>query len=386
MQTPDEVQPIYIDTNQALAERCQQWASCAVLALDTEFIRTDTFYPIGALVQVSDGQDCFLIDPLAIDDRACFADLLTDQSIVKVLHSCSEDLEVFVGLFGVLPSPLIDTQIAAALDGHGFSLGYQAMTELLLGIHVPKGETRSNWLQRPLTESQIHYAALDVAYLPQMYQMLLASLEEKGRSLWLQQECDLLHSNYLALADIDNYYKKVASAWRLSSRDLTLLQRLTQWREKEARARDIPRGRVVKDRSLFSIAKLKPHSTKELATIDELTSKMVRCEGEQLLAIINSADAFEQSELLEQLPKPLPPAVKTLMKKLKAYVSRRAEELNLAAEVLIRKKDYEALIRSGIDGESYSLPESLSGWKKAIIGDDLLAVIASDQSSSIGIN
>lgn len=379
MQTPDDVRPIYIDTSEALAERCQQWLACDVLALDTEFIRTDTFFPIGALIQLSDGKDCFLIDPLAIDDVSCFTEVLIDQSIIKVLHSCSEDLEVFSRLFGELPSPLIDTQIAAALDGYGYSLGYQRMTELLLDIHVPKGETRSNWLQRPLTESQIHYAALDVAYLPEMYRRLLSSLESKGRLLWLQQECSLLHGNYLALADSENYYKKINSVWKLSAQDLTLLQKLTQWREKEARERDIPRGRVVKDRSLYSVAKLRPETTKDLLDIEDLTSRMIRCDGETLLAIVKSCELVDKSILLDQLPKPLPPKVNTLIKKLKAFVKQRAEELGLAAEILIRKKDYEALLRSGHENGNYQLPESLSGWKKTVIGDDLLAIIDSDK-------
>lgn len=214
--------PTYIDSNETLARFCLQWKRCDMLALDTEFIRTDTFYPKGALLQVSDGKGAFLIDPLTIDDFSPLVNLLVDESIVKVVHSCSEDLEVFDRLFSVLPSPLFDTQIAASMVGYGFSVGYQALTEKMLGIHVAKGETRSNWLQRPLTESQIHYAALDVVYLADMYQILVDSLTAKGRLHWLLDDCRQLVNVDTDQQKINSYYKKVKSAWKLTAQELTL--------------------------------------------------------------------------------------------------------------------------------------------------------------------
>ena len=371
-------QPIYIATNETLASFCEQWSRASVLALDTEFIRTDTFYPIGALIQVSDGTACFLIDPLPIDDFTAFKELMTDPQITKVLHSCSEDLEVFDRLFGVLPAPLIDTQIAAGMNGLGFSLGYQAMTEALLQIHVAKGETRSNWLQRPLTDSQIHYAALDVAYLPQMYSMLCDSLADNNRLPWLQEECDKLISNYGAPDAIRMHYRKVKSAWKLSPPQLAVLQLVIEWRENKARERDRPRGRVLKDKSCFEIARLQPDSTHALADIDEIGPKTVRKNGDELLALIKQAQALDSAELPAALPKPLPPANGSIMKRLKAHVAKRAEQLNMAPELLARKKDYESLLRSGFDSGEYRLPETLSGWRKEVVGDDLLAILTKE--------
>lgn len=365
-------QPIYIEHNDTLAKYCQQWAQCELLALDTEFIRTDTFYPKGALLQISDGVDCFLIDPLAIDEFAPLVAILTDPSIVKVVHSCSEDLEVFECLFGVVPRPLIDTQIAAGMDGHGFSLGYQAMTQALLDIHVEKGETRSNWLQRPLTASQIHYAALDVAYLPAMYHLLVASLTAKGRLEWLLEECQALIEIEPDEQKITEYYKKVKSAWKLSARELTFLQRLTQWRERQARDRNIPRGRVLKDCCCFDLARLRPAVASDLDRVKELPGQFVRRYGDVVMAIVEQAAKVSAEDCVQCLPKPLPPESNSLMKKLKAHVHSRAEQLQLAPEVLARKKDYEALLRAGRDG--YQLPPSLSGWRKHVIGDELLAL------------
>lgn len=368
--------PTYIDSNETLARFCLQWKRCDMLALDTEFIRTDTFYPKGALLQVSDGKGAFLIDPLTIDDFSPLVNLLVDESIVKVVHSCSEDLEVFDRLFSVLPSPLFDTQIAASMVGYGFSVGYQALTEKMLGIHVAKGETRSNWLQRPLTESQIHYAALDVVYLADMYQILVDSLTAKGRLHWLLDDCRQLVNVDTDQQKINSYYKKVKSAWKLTAQELTLLQLLIQWREGLAREKDIPRGRVIKDQYCFDIARLKPKSLADFSSVKELSAKFVRHYGEIIIAMVKDVGRKSADEYLYCLPKPLPGQKGSLLKALKSHVVHRAEHLKLAPEILARKKDLEQLIRSGSGNSSYQLPESLSGWRKGVIGDDLLAIIA----------
>ena len=367
--------PHYIETDEELRRLCEQWSKAELLALDTEFIRTDTFYPIGALLQVSDGKGCFLIDPLSIDDLSPLSALLADTRIIKVLHACSEDLEVFDCLFGTLPRPMIDTQIAAALDGHGFSLGYQRLTETLLQIHVPKGETRSNWLQRPLTDSQIHYAALDVAYLPEMYRMLTDSLQQKGRMDWLQLECEGMLAGFSAPGKIDQYYQKVKSSWKLTPAQLALLQRLTQWRETTAREKDVPRGRVIKDRSCLDIAKCPPRTLQELSSIDEVGPGTMRRYGEAIMELIKQAQSIPEEQWPAPLPKPLPPQSNKLMKLLKAHVNQRAEQLQMAPELLAKKRDYEALLRTGYPGGDYSLPPSLLGWRKSIVGDELIKLL-----------
>lgn len=372
MQSRQLEHPVYIDSNQQLALFCEQWSRSTMLALDTEFIRTDTFFPIGALIQLSDGTECFLIDPLVIDDFSPLKALLVNPDIVKVLHSCSEDLEVFDRLFGVLPEPLIDTQIAATLDGLGFSVGYQRLTEALLQVHVPKGETRSNWLQRPLTDSQIHYAALDVFYLPEMYQRLRDSLEAKGRLGWLQEECVALLSKYRDQDHGERYYTKLKSAWKLNVTQLAVLQTITRWREQQARQRDRPRGRVLKDLSCYEIARLRPRDIKTLAAIDEIGAKTVRKYGAEILKLIKQAQEIGEADLPASLPKPLPPASNDLLKRLKAHIRLRSEQLNIAPEFLVRKRDFEELLRSGHSEGEYQLPESLSGWRQQLIGKSLL--------------
>ena len=360
---------VYIATDEELKLLCESMANAEYLALDTEFIRTDTFFPIAGLIQLSSGGDNYLLDPLSIKQWQPLIKLMTDENIPKVLHSCSEDLEVFDRLLGVLPAPIFDTQIAAAMLGLGFSLSYQKLVDAILSQHVEKGETRSNWLQRPLTSSQCHYAALDVEYLPQVYRFLKASLEKKARLNWLQQDCETLLDNFKSS---NSYYTKVKSAWKLSSQQLHVLDKLTQWREQQARSRDVPRGRILKDKSCFEIASKLITESQQLTKVSEMSHKTLRKEGDIIANIVVSAKGDDASVYPPRLPKPLPVQLGSTLKQLKAAVSAVADQLNVAQEILVRKKDYELLVRSGYAGGAYQLPKSLLGWRKSVVGDQLL--------------
>ena len=154
-----------IESDDALHAMLDGVADCTVVAIDTEFMRRNTFYPQVALVQLCFGDKAWLVDPLQITDPSPLAQLLVNPAVTKVLHSASEDLEVFGHWLGVLPDPLFDSQRASALLDRGFGLGYRALVQAICDVDLPKGETQSNWLQRPLTESQCEYAAQDVAWL-----------------------------------------------------------------------------------------------------------------------------------------------------------------------------------------------------------------------------
>ena len=158
-------EPVWIAQDDDLAQLCARLRQQAAIAVDTEFMRTDTFYPIAGLIQLGDGKTSYLIDPLAITDVAPLRELMLDEQVVKVLHACSEDLEVFECLLQVVPAPIFDTQIGAAFAGLGFSMGYANLVKTLLHTEIPKDETRSDWLQRPLSASQLKYAALDLSLI-----------------------------------------------------------------------------------------------------------------------------------------------------------------------------------------------------------------------------
>ena len=164
--------PVYVTDNAVLATLCEQWQQLPLIALDTEFVRVDTFYPRIGLIQVGDGFKNYLLDPLVLNDWSGFIALLSNPAVTKVLHSCSEDLVVFKDFFKQLPTPLFDSQRAAAFLGFGYSISYQNLVKEVLDIEVSKDQTRSDWTRRPLTEDQCNYAALDVAYLPAITQFL----------------------------------------------------------------------------------------------------------------------------------------------------------------------------------------------------------------------
>ena len=177
-----------IASDAGLTSACTQWSTKTVLGLDTEFFRERTYYPRPALIQVADDEGVALVDPLAVSDFAPLDRLLADPTRVILMHSCGEDLEVFERLFPSPPTRIFDTQLAAAFTGYGFSLGYSALVAALLGVELDKGETRSDWLRRPLSESQQRYAALDVMYLAPMHDQLSKALVRLGRADWVEQE------------------------------------------------------------------------------------------------------------------------------------------------------------------------------------------------------
>ncbi|NTY57428.1 ribonuclease D, partial [Pseudomonas sp. UMC631] len=182
----------WIRDDASLAQQCRDWKQRPYLALDTEFMRVDTFYPEAGLVQVGDGERAWLIDPLLIRDWSPFAEVLEASSVVKVFHACGEDLEVFQRLTGSLPQPLFDTQLAAAYLGMAHSMGYSKLVLEILGLDLPKDETRSDWLQRPLTDMQVRYAAEDVQHLAEVYVKLAPRLPEHKLAWLLADGADLV--------------------------------------------------------------------------------------------------------------------------------------------------------------------------------------------------
>jgi len=354
-----------------LARLCAEWRQLPFVALDTEFMRVDTFYPIAALLQVGDGRCAYLIDPLLISDWTAFSGLLEDESVVKVLHACSEDLEVFLRLTGSLPAPLFDTQLAAGYLNIGFSMGYSRLVQEVLNIELPKGETRSDWLQRPLSEMQIQYAAEDAQHLAELYQTLLPKLSEERRA-WILEDGAEWVANQRRETDPAEVYREVKQAWRLKPRQLAVLRALAAWREQQARARNQPRNRVLREHSLWPLARTQPVDLVGLARIEDMHPRTVRQDGETLLELIRTAAATPEQDWPAPLPEPLPLEASALLKKLRAVGQREAIALNIAPELVLRKKVLESLLKTGYPDGPYQLPDSLRGWRRERLGQSLL--------------
>ena len=371
-QTESLPAPVLVTTPEQLHQCIKQLKSCDVVALDTEFMRTDTFFPILGLIQVYNGQVCWLIDPVAIEDLSPFVEILTAPEIVKVFHSCSEDLEVLKHVLDCVPQPLFDTQIAAALTGYGFSKGYAGLVEVMLGVHVEKGETRSDWLQRPLRESQLGYAASDVLHLLPVYRQLCENLDQLQRAEWMLEEMSLLVGKATTENNFSEYFLKVKGAWQLNSQELAALQLLCEWRELEARERNRPRNRVVGDKTLLEMVLKKSGTNHGLSEIDGMHPGLIRRYANTLFELLQQGLNTPQQDCPKALPEPLPRQAGDLIKQLKKVVVVQSEILDLPPEILAPKRDVEVVVRHLMEQKKVLLPKSIAeGWRYQVVGKAL---------------
>lgn len=346
------------------------------VAVDTEFMRRNTFYPQAALLQLCFEETAWLIDPLAIEDLDPLIKLMEDPGVVKVLHSASEDLEVFQQWLGVLPQPLFDTQRAAAIVGRGFGLGYRALVAEIENVDLPKGETRSDWLQRPLTDSQCDYAALDVTHLYNAWQVLDAECETQGKREWvLADGADAAAS---LASNASGYYKRIKSAWKLNPRALGVLSAVGDWRERTARKKDKPRGWIIDDKACLQLAHHDPGNLSELQRSIDLPPPAIRQHGEDLIDLLAQQRELPDEEMPMPLGKPLDAGQRDLVKQLKRAVKHIASEHTITPEILLSGKDYELLIREA-RGDIIEPPLAWNGWRKELVIAPLRELLAQER-------
>ncbi len=357
-----------------LRRAMDRWRGAPVLAIDTEFVRERTFYPRLGLIQVGDGELATLIDPLAVGDLAPLAEMLDAPGTLKVIHSASQDLEIFFRAFGRFPQPILDTQEAAAVAGVGAGMGFGRLVAERLGVELAKGETRTDWMARPLTEAQLTYAAADVVYLMPLYQNLRAELEAQGRWEWALEDSDaLLEATFDE--DPEEAYKRIKGAGRLERRGLAAVHALAAWREREARRRDLPRNMVLKEEVLLDLAKRLPKAPSELGKIPGATPGLIARDGERWLAILREVAALPEAVLPPLVDRRKPaPTVDALEEKLRQHVRQRAAEIGIPPEVLASRRPLTALSRSIETTEPPHLPKELLGWRQGVIGEELLGI------------
>ncbi|WP_346797649.1 ribonuclease D [Halomonas sp. Bachu 37] len=362
----------WIDTPDALDAACREVEHADVIALDTEFFREKTFYPLPALIQFAAGELAYLVDPLVTPCTEAFRRLLT-QGPLKLLHASSEDLEVFTAWAGAVPMPLVDTQIAQGFLGDTPGMGYQRLVELWMGKVLPKEETRSNWLERPLSPAQCDYAALDVIYLLKVWRLQFAELEKLGRWEWLQQECEELVSQVGRNKVTDGqWYLRQRQLWRLKPRQIEAYRLLTTWREGEARRRDLPRNWLVSDKVLYAIAEALPTHRAALAEVEGVKPMLIKKQGDTILALVKQAVAQQEADLPPALPAPSGSAFKSRFKGIKSEVNAEAERLGMAPEMLLRRRDMEALVVADMEHKPLPLP---SGWRGERLNEALQQVL-----------
>ncbi|RBO82574.1 ribonuclease D [Marinomonas aquiplantarum] len=364
---------VWVADNASLASWCDYWAELPVIAVDTEFIRRTTYFPITGLIQISEGEKAVLIDPLSIDDWSPLKALMVNSAVMKVFHACSEDLDVFDRLLGVLPTPFYDTQIGEAYASAQWSLSYVKLIHEYLRIEVAKDETRSDWTQRPLTDAQKRYAALDVVYLAKVYPMQVARLKDKKMLEWALEDCETLKWQYQMNSDPEQNWSGVKTAWRLSPEGLTLLRLLFIWRDEQARKEDVPKGQILKDRTLWSIAKILPTHHKAISTAEEITGRQQRLYGETILEKVAMVKELSADEYQMPLEAPLPSQAGELTKAVKAFVRGRAETMGVAPEAMMKRKLLEPVVRHLFDGSAIDWQNpAMTGWRQDVIVNPIL--------------
>ncbi|PPK75307.1 ribonuclease D [Methylobacter tundripaludum] len=361
----------YINTPDQLVKLCEQIKKEPWLALDTEFLREKTYYPKFCLLQIATPEWVACIDPIALPSLDILFEAIYSPSIVKVFHSCRQDLEIFYQLTGKLPEPLFDTQIAAPLLGFQENPGYAMLVSSLLNVNLNKAHTRADWSKRPLIDAEIQYAADDVIYLCKIYQMMLQKLAELGRAEWLERD-------FAELANPDLYEVKPEKAWlkikgknKLTGRQLSIVQALAEWREKAAQTEDRPKSWLLRDEMLFDLAKLQPETVSELANVRAINERTVNRYGSELCQLITAAKNRAPISLNEKGR----PAKKTQQQEaildiLTALVRIRAEENSLNPIILATRKDLEVLLFN--DDDECPL---LHGWRFKMAGRELVGLL-----------
>jgi ribonuclease D len=359
----------WVEDDAELRKVVETWQS--VIAIDSEFQRTDTFFPIPGLYQILSGEQVYLLDPLSISDWTPFLEVLEDPRVTKVMHACSEDLELMRHHFGAVPQNVFDTQLANAFQSADYSMSYANLVAAMLGEHLDKHETRSNWLQRPLSDEQLRYASEDVHYLPALYAKLSTGLSDLGRSEWFADV--MVDRGRYRPTDPDEYYRGVKKAWRLTGTELGVLRHLCAWRERKAMAEDVPRNRVVWDEHLLEFAQIPTLAEENIW--EYLPRNVSRRYGSEIAE--QHRDGVAVGASVDLLPRPLTQGQSQLSKELRQAARLQAEALELAHELLARKRDVEACIRQYLaDGE---LSPAYRGWRHGVVGTQFQTIFEARQ-------
>ncbi|WP_109806862.1 ribonuclease D [Sphingosinithalassobacter portus] len=363
-----------IEDSAALANLCNRLAQKPFVAVDTEFMRENSYWPELCLIQIADDEEAAAIDPKAEGlDLGPLLELLTEnRDVLKVFHAGGQDIEIVYNLTGKTPHPMFDTQVAAMALGQGEQIGYSNLVDSYLGIVIDKGARFTDWSRRPLDKRQIDYAIADVTHLSMIFPKMLDKLVKTGRGAWLDEEME-------RLSNPENYHNDPDAAWqrvRIPSRKADVLGRLkalARWREIEAQNKDLPRGRIVKDETLADLAANPPRKQADLGRVRGLSGAWSSNDiGGRLLAALADAQPLSGDEMPSRDSRK--PALgkdgALVADLLKLLLKIRAKEISVAARLLARSEELEALAA----GQRENLP-ILEGWRYEQFGRDALALV-----------
>jgi ribonuclease D len=358
-----------ITTTEELEAACLRMARHPYVAVDTEFLRETTFWPVLCVVQLASDDEALAIDALAEGlELQPLLRLMADKDVVKVFHAARQDLEIFWRLAGVLPTPLFDTQVAAMVCGYGDQVSYSELVQSVCRVTIDKSSRFTDWARRPLAEAQIDYAIGDVAYLRDVYKTLAKRLKATGRQSWLDDEMKVLNSPATYEQHPERAWERYKSRAR-KPRDLAVLMELAAWRESEAQARDVPRSRVLKDDVLIELSTAAPRSVEALANLRAFPRGMERSRaGGEIL------EAIERG--LARDPKTLPKiarerrngaSIGPTVELLKVLLRQVSEDSGVAGKLIATVDELEAIAAN----DKADVP-ALSGWRRKLFGERAL--------------
>ncbi|MCX5511902.1 ribonuclease D [Kaistia algarum] len=358
-----------IASTEALAAACARFARHEFVTVDTEFMRETTYWPKLCIIQIASEEEAVIVDAEAPGlDLAPFFQLMADETVLKVFHAARQDIEIVWHLGGILPHPIFDSQVAAMVCGFGDSISYDQLVGRITGHSIDKTSRFTDWSHRPLTQHQIDYALADVTHLRDVYKALRDQLERQSRSDWVSEEMKVLTS-------VDTYQVDPEQVWkRLKLRikkplQLAVLQELAAWREREAQARDVPRGRVIKDDAIYEIAEQHPATAEALGRLRSIPKGFERSRvGEEILAIVQRASSLPKDKL-PKVPKTRPASEGNgaAVDLLKVLLKMTSEEHGVAAKVIATVDELEAIAN---DDKADVAP--LAGWRRELFGENAL--------------
>ncbi len=359
-----------ITTTDQLAETCARLARYPFVTVDTEFLRESTYYPKLCVAQMASTDEAVVVDALASGiDLAPFFALMADAKVIKVFHAARQDIEICWHEAGIIPAPLVDTQVAAMVLGYGDSISYDQLVQRITGDALDKSHRFTDWTRRPLSEAQLSYAVSDVTHLRDVYLRLSADLDKLGRTEWMREEMKVLTSP-------ETYRMEPERAWeRLKTRvrkpkELAVLMEVASWREREAQTRDVPRGRVLKDEVIGDIAVQAPTTIQRLAGLRSLPRGFERSRwGEAIIEAVKRGLARDPATL-PWLDRHKPAANgQATVELLKVLLRMTAERHGVAAKVIATVDDLDRIAAD--DGADVP---ALSGWRRELFGEKALAL------------
>ena len=351
---------------------CRELRSEPWIALDTEFVRESTYYAKLCLIQLATPSAVIAVDPLALTHFDSLLDVVYEPDVLKVFHAARQDLELFYDVRGSAPTPIFDTQIAAALVGYEDQTSYAALVESLLAIKLEKHATRTDWSRRPLTAAQLRYAEEDVRYLRDIYPRLMGKLAVLGRSEWLAEECARLTDTELYRNDPANAYTRIKQGHLLPTAGQQVLAALACWREQTARTLNRPRNWILHDNVLLELARVRPQRVQQLSGIRGLAPKSAKRWGDALIEQMARAPSASAIALWKAST-PLSVRQQALYERVLEHLRARARKLGLSVTFIASRKDVQALVRGDTRGPL------LKGWRRQVVGEELLAMLRVDR-------